>query len=235
MTVESKSHVESTTATSTSTPRQSTPALDEEEVRSLLRQRDMDPISLVKSLNISDSRGRSSEMDWESSRSRSNGIFSGMIGEPVKIPWHQSSLESKPSMPDLKPVNVRLDTNPSILNPKMFAKSAFMHSTPSITRKQENGIFSRQPSKDAESSSPSSHFREPIFIAPSVCHLFINSTSARPDSKICFHRISRSMIRKGVRSSHGFRGSKNLIISTRLLLFDNIVETRSNRDTVDAR
>jgi hypothetical protein len=98
-----------------------------------------------------------------SSGHKKTSIFSGDVGEPVRVPWHESVFQVGKTFDSIP--QVRLDSNPQMINPKSWAKSAFMTSLPAKTK---NTVFNLGPDlKD----SLDFELRKPTFVPPSVCKI----------------------------------------------------------------
>lgn len=143
-----------------------------------------DPICLVKALSLSEqsiSERTNTQMDWESSKSRSSSsIFSARTTQQTqdKSSWSfgspiQSSFTRHPKkIEDPKPVNIRLDTNPSLLNPKLFAKTAFKHvyktSSTAIPPGRSGPKFNLGPTNLVQKEPRTVEFSPASFVAPSL-------------------------------------------------------------------
>lgn len=92
-----------------------------------------------------------------------SGIFNSDVGEPMRVPWHVSSFQNIAS--DINPTQVRLDSNPQMINPKSWAKTAFMQNQ---NYKTKNASFNLGPDLFTQDGSLSFEIKKPTFVPPSV-------------------------------------------------------------------
>ena len=99
-----------------------------------------------------------------------SSLFSGDVGEPVSVPWHVSSFQIGKT--DVNLSQVRLDSNPQMINPKSWAKTAFM---PNQQAKINNSNFNLGPDLITAETSRF-ELKKPTFVPPSVSffYQFIN-------------------------------------------------------------
>ena len=100
-------------------------------------------------------------LSQETIKSKS-GIFNAKVGEPVSVPWHISSFQN--SKADVNPTPVRLDSNPRMINPKSWAKTAFMNNP---NPKIKSSAINLGPNLSTPDSS-SFEIKRPTFVPPSV-------------------------------------------------------------------